>query len=106
MKKTLAIAAGLLLATATSSAFAQPYYGERQSFRAPSSYAESIRQMRACQRYARLHGDFRLANWCSRHMRWNGYGPRYGSSYPRGGYGGYGNSYGGYNNQYDYDYGR
>ena len=104
MKKTLAIAAGLLLATATSSAFAQPYYGERQSFRAPSSYAESIRQMRACQRYARLHGDFRLANWCSRHMRWNG--SRYGSGYPRGGYGGYGDSYGGYNNQYDYNYGR
>ena len=56
MKTTLAIAAGLLLATATTSAFAQPYYGGR-NYAAPSQYGEYVRQMRACQREARLHAE-------------------------------------------------
>jgi len=57
MKTTLAIAAGLLLATATTSAFAQPYYGGRQIYRTPSPYAEYVRQMRACQRHAQEHRE-------------------------------------------------
>ena len=62
MKTTLAIAAGLLLATATTSAFAQPYYGGRQIYRTPSPYAEYVRQMRACQRHAREHAELGQAH--------------------------------------------
>jgi len=57
MLKTLAIAAGLLLATSATSAFAQPYYGGRQYYRAPSMYGEMVRQMRACQRHGQLHEE-------------------------------------------------
>src|SRR5215510_2854833 len=58
MKKTLLIAgAAALLAVSAPSAFAQSYYGGSPYFRAPSGYAEYVRQMRACQRHAREHQE-------------------------------------------------
>jgi hypothetical protein len=59
VKKTLIIAGALLLATSASSAFAQgrPYYGGYGNYGRAGSYTDYVRQMRACQRHARVHRE-------------------------------------------------
>lgn len=51
-----AAAAAALLAGSVTSVSAQPYYGGPRSF-ARMSYTEYFRQLRACQRHARLHRE-------------------------------------------------
>ena len=58
MKKLLIATAGaLLFAASAGSAFAQPYYGGWGYRDGPGSYADYVRQLRACQRHARLHAE-------------------------------------------------
>jgi hypothetical protein len=58
MKKLLIATAGaLLFAASAGSAFAQPYYGGGGYRSGPGAYADYVRQMRACQRHARLHAE-------------------------------------------------
>ena len=59
MQKTLLIAGAILLATA-GAASAQSYYGGygyRGYYGSPRSYADFVRQMRACREHARLHRE-------------------------------------------------
>ena len=56
-KFLIATAGALLLAASAGSAFAQPYYGGRGYRNGPGSYAEYVRQLRACQRHDRLHAE-------------------------------------------------
>ena len=59
MRKLLIGAGALLLATAATSAFAQPYYGGYggYGYGGPGSYRAYVQQMRACQRHDRLHRE-------------------------------------------------
>jgi hypothetical protein len=58
MKTLLVATAGaLLLAASAGSASAQPYNGGWGYNRGPGSYADYVRQVRACQRHARLHAE-------------------------------------------------
>lgn len=60
MKKTLMIAGALMLATATTTAFAQewrPYEPGYGYYGGPGSYRDYVRQLRACQRHAQLHRE-------------------------------------------------
>ena len=64
MKKTLLIAAALLLATSASSAFAQGglHYGGGYNYGRSGAYAEYFRQLRECQRHAGVHRELGQAH--------------------------------------------
>ena len=60
MNKMLIVAGTLILAAATNSAIAQPWRGHDRGYGyygGAGSYRDYVRQLRACQRHARVHEE-------------------------------------------------